>query len=165
MIWYNLLDTPVRVVKTNKGLVEMRDLDNKLYVLPTELVDTLPKVVDPKEGSVWRNKNSGDVFIYHDGNMHNPKLIVRLSFFLRTPHLWEEYGASTGGDFADRIQEFMEAGPNTSMTFTRKTDGSISVEYYDDESSDYACGNDVEEALDNLEMQQSISPDGRSVIL
>lgn len=168
--YYELLNNMLKVTCNNGDVVQLRDLNGKPWVLPAAVVDTLPKVVGPKEGSVWRNTNSGDVFIYHEGNLHNPKLIVNLRFFLENPHPWEEYGKPAEDDFADKVQGLMEDGSAPSLTFTTDTLGRINVEYYRDdtsfnfESPEFASGVDVVEALDNLESKRWIGADGTQVI-
>ena len=165
--YYELLDNMLKVTGNNGDVVQLRDLNGKSWVLPAAVVDTLPKVVGPKEGSVWRNTNSGDVFIYHERNLHNPKLIVNLRFFLKNPQLWEEYGKPAEDDFADRVQALMEDGSDPSLTFTKNNDGSINAEYCSDnrayswEQSEYGSGSDIEEAINDL--RPYMSADGTQV--
>lgn len=167
--YHELLDNMLKVTGNNGDVVQLRDLNGKPWVLPAAVVDTLPKVVGPKEGSVWRNTNSGDVFIYHERNLHNPKLIVNLRFFLKNPQLWEEYGKPSKDDFADKVQALMEDGSAPSLTFTTDTLGRVGVEYSRDDTSfnfeapECATGVDVTDALDNLEFQQNSSSDGTQV--
>lgn len=169
--YYELLDNMLKVTGNNGDVVQLRDLNGKPWVLPAAVVDTLSKVVGPKEGSVWRNTNSGDIFIYHEGNLHNPKLIMNLRFFLKNPHLWEKYDKLAEDGFADKVQDLLEETPYSSLVFTNTPSGRVSVEYSRDDTSfnfeapEYAAGVDVVEALDNLEFQQNFSSDGTQVLL
>ena len=113
-LYYLLNDVPLRITKVNgknrEASVELRDRNNRPFVLPAPFVDKLPVIREPEQNTVWIYEPTGNPMVYHSGTFHHPDGNVSLPTFITHPNKFIPMQSEPRvvDEFHDQLQGLMD---------------------------------------------------------